>query len=64
MVQHALERGYEVVGVYREKSVGKLDDFKDRIPAPCRVRVMGNAPCIGNFMQPKALQQKGSRGFK
>ena len=31
MVQHALERGYEVVGVCREKSVGKLDAFKDRI---------------------------------
>jgi hypothetical protein len=31
MVQHALERGYEVVGVCREKSVGKLDEFKGRI---------------------------------
>ncbi len=31
MVQHALDRGYEVVGVCREKSVGKLDAFKDRI---------------------------------
>jgi hypothetical protein len=31
MVQHALDRGYEVVGVCREESVGKLDDFKDRI---------------------------------
>jgi hypothetical protein len=31
MVQHALERGYEVVGVCRERSVGKLDDFKGRI---------------------------------
>jgi len=31
MVQHALNRGYEVVGVCREKSVEKLDDFKDRI---------------------------------
>jgi uncharacterized protein YbjT (DUF2867 family) len=28
MVQHALDRGYEVVGVRREKSVHKLDDFK------------------------------------
>ena len=25
MVQHALDRGYEVVGVCRERSVGKLD---------------------------------------
>src|ERR671932_1871077 len=31
MVQHALDRGYEVVGVCREESVGKLDAFKDRI---------------------------------
>jgi len=31
MVQHALQRGYEVVGVCREQSVGKLDEFKDRI---------------------------------
>jgi hypothetical protein len=31
MVQHALDRGYEVVGVCRERSVGKLDEFKDRI---------------------------------
>ena len=31
MVQHALDRGYEVVGVCREKSVHKLDRFKERI---------------------------------
>jgi NAD(P)H-binding len=31
MVQHALDRGYEVVGVCREQSVGKLESFKDRI---------------------------------
>jgi NAD(P)-dependent dehydrogenase (short-subunit alcohol dehydrogenase family) len=31
MVQHALDRDYEVVGVCREESVGKLDAFKDRI---------------------------------
>ena len=31
MVQHSLSRGYEVVGVCREQSVGKLDKFKDRI---------------------------------
>jgi uncharacterized protein YbjT (DUF2867 family) len=31
MVQHALDRGYEVVGVCREESVGKLDAFKERI---------------------------------
>jgi hypothetical protein len=31
MVQHALDRDYEVVGVCRHESVGKLDAFKDRI---------------------------------
>jgi NAD(P)-dependent dehydrogenase (short-subunit alcohol dehydrogenase family) len=31
MVQHSLDRGYEVVGVCREKSVPKLDPFKGRI---------------------------------
>jgi NAD(P)-dependent dehydrogenase (short-subunit alcohol dehydrogenase family) len=31
MVQHCLDRGYEVVGVCREQSVGKLEAFKDRI---------------------------------
>jgi hypothetical protein len=31
MVQHALDRGYEVVGVCREKSVHKLDDYAGRI---------------------------------
>ena len=31
MVRHALDRGYEVVGVCRARSVGKLDAYKDRI---------------------------------
>ncbi len=31
MVQHSLDRGYEVVGVCREKSVRKLDTFKDKM---------------------------------
>jgi hypothetical protein len=31
LVQHALERGYEVVGVCREQSVGKLDRFNGLI---------------------------------
>ncbi len=31
MVRHALDRGYEVVGVCRERSVAKLDAFKGRI---------------------------------
>jgi NAD(P)-dependent dehydrogenase (short-subunit alcohol dehydrogenase family) len=31
MVGHALDRGFEVVGVCREESVGKLDAFKGRM---------------------------------
>ncbi len=31
VVKHALDRGYEVVGVCRQRSVGKLDAFKERI---------------------------------
>ncbi|WP_100446389.1 NAD(P)-dependent oxidoreductase [Glycomyces xiaoerkulensis] len=31
MVRHALDRGYEVVGVCREQSVPKLADFAERI---------------------------------
>jgi len=31
MVQHCLDRGYEVVGVCREQSVPKLERFADRI---------------------------------
>jgi hypothetical protein len=31
LVQLALERGYEVVGVCRPRSAGKLEEFKDRI---------------------------------
>lgn len=31
MVQHALDRGYEVVGVCREQSVAKLDALKGRM---------------------------------
>ena len=31
LVQHALDRGYEVVGVCRAQSVGKLDVYRGRI---------------------------------
>lgn len=31
MVQHCLDRGYDVVGVCRERSVEKLDAYRDRI---------------------------------
>ena len=32
MVQHALDRGHEVVGVCRQESVGKLDRFRGVSP--------------------------------
>jgi len=41
MVLHALERGYEVVGVCREQSMEKLAEFEDRIsvvPGPTNDR--------------------------
>jgi hypothetical protein len=41
MIEHALERGYQVVGVCREKSIPKLDRFQDRIaviPGPTNDR--------------------------
>lgn len=31
MIQHCLDRGYDIVGVCREQSVDKLDRFKDQI---------------------------------
>ena len=31
MVQHSLDRGYEVVGVCRDRSIGKLERFQGRI---------------------------------
>jgi uncharacterized protein YbjT (DUF2867 family) len=31
MVEHALDRGYDVVAVCREQSVGKLDAYRGRI---------------------------------
>jgi putative NADH-flavin reductase len=32
LVQHALDRGHEVVGVCRQGSVGKLDGFRGDSP--------------------------------
>jgi NAD(P)H-binding len=31
MIRHALDREYEIVGVCREQSVGKLDEFGERV---------------------------------
>lgn len=41
MVKHALDKGYEVIGVCREKSIRKLDEFNGRIS------VVGGATKIG-----------------
>ena len=68
LVQHALERGYDVVGVCREKSVGKLDDFKDRItilPGPTNDRELirkAVAGCDGvlTVLVPWGVQQYAS----
>lgn len=43
MVQHALNKGYEVVGICREQSVEKLERFKGRITI---VRGMTNDPLV------------------
>jgi len=49
MIQHALDRGYEVVGVCRERSIRKLDEFRERItiiPGATNDReVIKNAVC-------------------
>ena len=50
MVQHALDRGYEVVGVCRERSVAKLDAFKDRITI-----------VPGSDERPRGYQARGRR---
>ena len=50
MVQHALDRGYDVVGVCRGRSVGKLDDFKGRItiiPGATNVREVIKKAVVG-----------------
>ena len=68
MVQHALDRGYEVVGVCRAQSVGKLDDFADRItivPGPTNDRAVikrAVAGCDGvlTVLAPWGVQQYAS----
>lgn len=68
LVQHALERGYEVVGVCREKSVGKLADVADRItilPGPTNDRELirrAVAGCDGvlTVLVPWGVQQYAS----
>jgi hypothetical protein len=68
MVRHALDRGYEVVGVCRERSVGKLAAFADRItivPGPTNDREVirkAVAGCDGvlTVLAPWGVQQYSS----
>ena len=68
MVQHALDLGYEVVGVCRERSVDKLEAFKDRItiiPGPTNNREIikkAVAGCDGvlTVLVPWGMQQYSS----
>lgn len=68
MVQQALDRGYEVVGVCRERSVPKLDAFADRItivPGPTNDREVirrAVAGCDGvlTVLAPWGVQQYSS----
>ena len=69
MVQHALDRGYEVVGVCRERSVGKLGAFKGRItviPGATNDREAGTGSGRGQtlrikFSVPAALRESVQR---
>ncbi|MDA0378287.1 MAG: NAD(P)H-binding protein [Bacteroidetes bacterium] len=68
MVQHCLDRGYEVVGACREQSVPKLDAFKDRmtiLPGPTNERELirkAVAGCDGalTVLAPWGVQQYSS----
>jgi uncharacterized protein YbjT (DUF2867 family) len=66
MVQHALDRGYAVVGVCREESVGKLDAFTGRItvvPGPTNdpdVIARAVAGCDGALV---VLVPRGVNGY-
>lgn len=69
MTQHCLERGYEVVGVCREQSVGKLDAYKDRITIiPGKTndrevirRAVANCEGVLTVLAPWGVQQYSSR---
>ena len=59
MIGHALDRGYEVVGVCREKSVDKLDEFKDRMTI---ISGLSSKNVAGNREIIKKAVDKLSRG--
>ncbi len=75
MVQHALDRGYEVVGVCRDQSVAKLDEFAGRmtvVPGATDDREVikqAVAGCDGVITVlvprcPRVLQPNGSGGTR
>ncbi len=68
MVQHCLDKGYEVVGVCRSKSVDKLDRYKDRIsifPGPTNDRelikkAVSGCKAVLTVLVPWGVQQYSS----
>jgi uncharacterized protein YbjT (DUF2867 family) len=66
LVQHALDRGYEVVGVCREQSVGKLDAFKGRVtivPGPTDDRDVIEKAVTGSDGVLVVLVPRGVHGY-
>ncbi len=56
-VQHVLDRDYEVVGVCRERSVGRLDAFK----ADITDELLHLAPEMVGCQTPSALAPAGDK---
>ena len=66
MVQYALDRDYEVVGVCREQSVAKLDAFKGRmtvIPGPTDDREVIKKAVAGCDGVLTVLVPRGMHGY-
>jgi nucleoside-diphosphate-sugar epimerase len=66
MVQYALDRDYEVVGVCREQSVAKLDAFKGRmtvIPGPTDDREVIKKAVAGCNGVLTVLVPRGMHGY-
>jgi putative NADH-flavin reductase len=72
MLQHALDRGYEVVAVCRERSVEKLDAFRDRItviPGPTNdreviKRAVAGCDAVLTVLIPWGVADLGARAEK
>jgi NAD(P)-dependent dehydrogenase (short-subunit alcohol dehydrogenase family) len=66
MVEHALDRGHDVVGVCRAESVAKLDPFKDRItvvPGPTDDRAVIRSALAGCDGALVVLVPRGVHGY-